>query len=59
LFGDYLAEARQAWAPGLVITPAWVREVTGCSRGLSPRLAATLTAELATDTTTPGEEDQS
>jgi hypothetical protein len=58
LFGDYLAEARQAWTPGVVITPAWVREVTGCSRGLSPRLAATLTAELATDTT-PGEEDQS
>jgi hypothetical protein len=61
LFGDYLAEARQAWAPGVVITPAWVREVTACSRGLSSRLAATLAAELATDTapSTAGEEDLS
>jgi hypothetical protein len=60
LFGDYLAQARQAWTPGVVITPAWVREVTNCSRGLSPRLAATLAAEFA-DTTTPtsGEEDPS
>lgn len=45
-FGDYLAEARRAWHPGVDVTPAWVREVTGCSRGLSSRLAATFTAEL-------------
>ncbi|MBV9013061.1 MAG: hypothetical protein JO272_13610 [Pseudonocardiales bacterium] len=51
LLADYLAEARAAYQPGVVITPAWVRQVTGCSRGLSPRLTAALTAEL---TTTPG-----
>ncbi len=47
LFGEYLADARQAWTPGVVVTPAWVRQVTDCSRGLSSRLAATLAAEIA------------
>ncbi|WP_037366881.1 hypothetical protein [Amycolatopsis orientalis] len=47
LFADYLAEARAAWAPGVEITPAWVRQETGCSRGLSPRLARALRAEVA------------
>jgi hypothetical protein len=46
LFGEYLAEARSAWSPGSVITAAWVREVTGCSRGLSSRLAKALVAEV-------------
>ena len=41
-FAEYLALARNAWTPGTEITPAWVREVTGCSRGLSSRLATTL-----------------
>jgi hypothetical protein len=41
-FGEYLAEARSAWSPRVVITPAWVREVTDCSRGLSSRLASAL-----------------
>ncbi|WP_236791854.1 hypothetical protein [Amycolatopsis sp. GM8] len=41
-FEDYLAEARAAWTPGVKITPAWVRQVTSCSRGLSSRLAAEL-----------------
>ncbi|MFC4003977.1 hypothetical protein ACFS2C_09440 [Prauserella oleivorans] len=50
LFGDYLAEARAAWSPGVVVSPAWVRQVTGCSRGLSPRLAAALAAETAQST---------
>ena len=45
-FGEYLAAARTAWTPGTTVTPSWVREVTGCSRGLSSRLAATLTREL-------------
>lgn len=45
LFADYLADARDAWTPDVEITPAWVRETTGCSRGLSPRLAAALSAE--------------
>jgi hypothetical protein len=46
LFGDYLTEARAAWSPGCAVTPTWVREVTGCSRGLSSRLAKTLVAEV-------------
>ena len=41
-FADYLATARAARTPDVVVTPAWVREVTGCSRGLSSRLAAAL-----------------
>lgn len=45
-FGAYLADARAAWTPGTEITPAWVREVTGCSRGLSSRLAAELRAAV-------------
>jgi hypothetical protein len=44
-FADYLAAARAAKTPDVVVTPAWVREVTGCSRGLSSRLAAALAAE--------------
>ncbi|MFB9908479.1 hypothetical protein ACFFQA_31470 [Allokutzneria oryzae] len=46
-FAEYLTTARAAWCPGVMVTPAWVREVTGCSRGLSSRLAAVLTAEVA------------
>lgn len=45
-FADYLTVAREAWSPGVVVSPAWVREVTSCSRGLSSRLAATLAAEV-------------
>lgn len=46
-FGEYLAVARAAWTPGTEVTAKWVREVTGCSRGLSSRLASTLAAETA------------
>src|SRR5262249_20979780 len=42
LFADYLAEARAAWTPGQVVTPAWVRQVTHCSRGLSSKVATAL-----------------
>jgi hypothetical protein len=45
-FEEYLSDARAAWSPGVVVTPAWVRAVTACSRGLSSRLAAALAAEL-------------
>ncbi|WP_329067372.1 hypothetical protein [Amycolatopsis sp. NBC_01480] len=45
LFADYLTDARAAWTPEVDLTPLWVREVTGCSRGVSSRIAATLTAE--------------
>ncbi|MBB4910775.1 hypothetical protein [Actinophytocola algeriensis] len=48
-FGEYRETARRAWHPGVVITPAWVREVTGCSRGLSSRLAASLRADLVAE----------
>ena len=44
-FGEYLDAARAALTAEVAITPAWVREVTGCSRGLSSKLAATLRAE--------------
>ncbi|MGQ0842262.1 hypothetical protein [Actinokineospora sp.] len=46
MFADYLADARAAWSPDVEVTPAWVRTVTSCSRGLSPRLAASLRAEI-------------
>jgi hypothetical protein len=52
LLADYLADARAAHQPGVIVTPAWVRQVTGCSRGLSSRLATALTAEQATTPTT-------
>jgi hypothetical protein len=45
-FVGYREVARRAWSPEVTITPAWVREVTGCSRGLSSRLAAALRTEL-------------
>jgi hypothetical protein len=44
LVQDYVNEAREHLSPDVNITPAWVREVTNCSRGLSPKIAATLRA---------------
>jgi hypothetical protein len=44
-FTDYLAKAQASRTPEVDVTPAWVREATGCSRGLSSRLAAALLAE--------------
>jgi hypothetical protein len=46
LRADYMADARAAWTPGVHVTPAWVREVTDCSRGMSSQVAADLKAEL-------------
>jgi hypothetical protein len=46
LFADYLDEARSAWAPGVVISSRWVRDATGCSRGLAPRVARALADEV-------------
>jgi hypothetical protein len=46
-FDEYRSVALRAWSPGVEITPAWVRDVTGCSRGLSSRLAATLIADVS------------
>ncbi|MEU5847279.1 hypothetical protein [Saccharopolyspora shandongensis] len=48
-FDEYLIRAREAWSPDVTVTPAWIREVTGCSRGLSSRLAASLSAEVGSD----------
>jgi hypothetical protein len=45
-FAEYLERARAANPRGTLVTPTWIREVTGCSRGLSSQLAATLSAEL-------------
>ncbi|GAB3479622.1 hypothetical protein [Amycolatopsis cihanbeyliensis] len=42
----YVSEARAAWAPGIEITPAWVREVTGCKRTTSKNVADALRAQL-------------
>lgn len=44
-FAEYLATARAARTPDVVVSPAWVRQMTGCSRGLSSRLAATLRSD--------------
>jgi hypothetical protein len=51
-FADYLVRAQEARTADVAVTPAWVREVTGCSRGLSSRLAAALTAETGGTTET-------
>lgn len=48
LRADYLAEARAAWSPDVQISPAWVRQVTACSRGMSSQVATALSAEVAT-----------
>jgi hypothetical protein len=50
-FADYLATARAARTPDVTVTPVWVREVTGCSRGLSSRLAAALRADVTANGT--------
>jgi hypothetical protein len=38
LLADFVADARAAWRPGIDVTPQWVREVTGCSAGLSRKV---------------------
>lgn len=60
LLADYLSEARAAWTPGVVVTPAWARQVTHCSRGLSSTLAAALNTELTAPhgTTTESEPER-
>lgn len=53
-FGEYLATARAARTPEVRVSPAWVRAVTGCSRGLSSRLADTLHADTPSADTVDG-----
>lgn len=56
---EYLSRARDAHRPGLVVTPAWVREVVpGISRGTSQVVANLLKAELATPRLAPTSGDQ-
>lgn len=59
LFSDYLAETRAAWSPDVEITPAWVRSVTDCARGLSPRLAVELKSEVERTTANDANDDSS
>ncbi|MFD9697967.1 hypothetical protein [Lentzea sp. NPDC059081] len=44
-FAEYMAVARKARKSSAKVSPAWVREVTGCSRGLSSKLAAELNGD--------------
>ncbi|MDX2974584.1 hypothetical protein [Kribbella solani] len=49
LLADYVAEALAAVEPGMSsddITPAWVRRTTGCSTGLSAKVASGVRLEL-------------
>ncbi|TDU87605.1 hypothetical protein EV138_1129 [Kribbella voronezhensis] len=48
---DYVTDALAAVEPGIdadVITPAWARKTTGCSAGLSAKVAAGVRDQLAT-----------
>jgi hypothetical protein len=45
LFADYLAEARTHLTPEVDPSPAWCRQVTGCSAGTSVNLAKALRTE--------------
>ncbi|GAA1562519.1 hypothetical protein GCM10009789_14620 [Kribbella sancticallisti] len=55
LLADYVTDARSAVEPGTTpdeITSAWARRATGCSAGLSGKVAAAVRAELTTTETT-------
>ncbi|HEY0690665.1 MAG TPA: hypothetical protein VGD71_16695 [Kribbella sp.] len=64
LLADYVNDARASWSPGVEITPAWARRASGCSAGLSPKVAAALREQitatrptvLPTNTNTDGQE---
>ncbi|MEU8631444.1 hypothetical protein AB0C38_04685 [Amycolatopsis sp. NPDC048633] len=59
LRGDYLADARAAWAPGIEITPAWVRSVCPeISRGTSKNVADDLIADTSRPAVAPVPADQ-
>jgi hypothetical protein len=50
LLADYVADALAAVEPGTPagqLTPAWARKVTGCSAGLSAKVATAVRSELA------------
>jgi hypothetical protein len=47
LLADYVNDARASWSPGIEITAAWARRASGCSAGLSPKVAAALRQQIA------------
>ncbi|WP_208297813.1 hypothetical protein [Actinophytocola oryzae] len=47
MLADYVNDARASWSPGVEITPAWARRATGCSAGLSSKVAAALRDDVA------------
>ncbi len=51
LYPEYLEMARAALVPGVMPTPKWAQEVTGCSAGTSVRLARDLRSEIPTTRT--------
>jgi hypothetical protein len=64
LLADYVNDAKSSWSPGVEITAAWARRASGCSAGLSPKVAAALREQvsatrptvLPADTGTDGQE---
>lgn len=48
LLADYVNDAMASWSPGVEITAAWARRATGCSAGLSPKVAAALREQITT-----------
>lgn len=48
LLADYVNDAKASWSPGIEITPAWARRATGCSAGLSSKVAAALREQITT-----------
>jgi hypothetical protein len=47
LLADYVNDARASWSPDVEITPAWARRATGCSAGLSSKVATALREQIA------------
>jgi hypothetical protein len=59
LLADYVTDARASWSPGVEITAAWARRASGCSAGLSPKVAAALREQItATHPTTTNTDEQ-
>lgn len=63
LLADYVNDAKASWSPGVEITAAWARRASGCSAGLSPKVAAALREQITAThptvlpTTTPAGTD--
>jgi hypothetical protein len=57
LLADYVAAAVAAVEPGVEITPAWARGASGCSAGLSAKVAAGVRANQTTTDDAAGTSD--